>query len=94
MKAWAKGDQAVAAKVDPTIATIVAAIANILVRFNLHDKLGMSPEDLLTTLLDFAFILLMARSIQINLSKANRKPAPAPAPADPPSSDPPSDVAA
>lgn len=90
MKAWVKGDNAVAAKIDPTVGAALAAIVEVLVRFDVHTKLGLSPADLLAILVDIAFVLLTLRSIQLHVTKKKAAAANEP----PPAEDPPKDEAA
>lgn len=96
MKAWVKGDNAVAAKVDPAVGAALAVSVNVLVRFNVHTMLGLSAADLLATLLDIAFVVLTARSIQIRITKNRSDAANNPPPSEnpPPAEDPPKDEAA
>lgn len=69
MMKWIKGDHHSAAKIDPAFATVITIVAQILIRFDLHTKLGLSPDLLLTTLLDIATVALIIRSIQTNVTK-------------------------
>jgi hypothetical protein len=84
MKNWVAGKGTAAAKVDPAIAAIVTAVVELVVMFDLHTKLGLSPEDLLKALLHVAVIATLARTIQLNVQGRKRQaPAPTPAPAEP-----------
>lgn len=83
MMKWVKGSQTTASQVDPALGAAIAAVVEILIRFDLHTKLGLTPEDLLTTLLDIAFVVLTVRSIQMFSKKAPAAPALPPV-ADPP----------
>lgn len=91
MKAWVKGDQSLASRVDPTIGAIVAAVVDIFVSFDLHTKLGMGEDQLLQIGLHIAVLVLALRSLQLNAKGRRKKLDPGtedavPAGGDPPSS--------
>jgi hypothetical protein len=86
MMMWVKGNKTSAAKLDPTIGALVAAVVEILIRFDLHTRMGISAEDMMATLLDIAFVALTIRAIQINIRK--NPPADPPAEPAPPANDP------
>lgn len=67
MKAWAKGETA--ARVDPALAALATSIVDIAVTFGVHDQLGLTPEQLLTTLLHIAVILTVLRTFQLTVPR-------------------------
>ncbi len=67
MKAWVKGQTA--SRVDPALAALVTSAADLAVTFGLHDQLGVSPEQLLTSLLHVAVILTILRTFQLNVPR-------------------------
>lgn len=75
MMKWIKGEHANAAKVDPAVATALAIVVEVIIRFDLHTKMGISPEVLLMTLLDIAAVAMILRSIQTNSRKKPEAPA-------------------
>lgn len=72
MKNWVAGKGAAVARVDPAIAAIITAIVELVVMFDLHTKLGLTPEDMLRGLLHVAVIATLARTIQLNMQGRKR----------------------
>lgn len=70
MKAWAKGHTA--ARVDPALAALVTSAVDLAVTFGVHDQLGISPEQLLTTLLHVAVILTILRTFQLAVPRKGK----------------------
>lgn len=84
MKQWVTGNDTTAARVDPTVGAIVALVVDIIVRLNIHTQFGVDEATLLQVGLDVAFLVLVVRSIQLNVKKRQRVAAPAePEPAEP-----------
>lgn len=78
MKNWIAG-KGTATRVDPTVAAIFAAIAELIVMLDLHTKLGLSPEELLAAMIHVALIITLGRSVQLKL-QTRRELAEAPPP--------------
>ena len=77
MKQWVTGNDTTAARVDPTVGAIVALMVDIIVRLNIHTQFGVDEATLLQVGLDVAFLVLVVRSIQLNVKKRQRVAAPA-----------------
>lgn len=73
MKEWAAGRGDEAAKVDPKLAAVVTTVANIVITLELHQHLGLSPEQVLTTLLHVAMLVTILRSVQLSYNKRREK---------------------
>lgn len=76
MKNWVMGKGDAAARLDPKIAALVLAVADVVVMTGLHTKLGISPEDLIVLMLNIAFALTLMRSIQLSVAQKQVQPAP------------------
>lgn len=72
MKAWLVGDSSAAAKVDPTLAAVFGIVVEIMMEWDLHTKLGVSPETLLKTLVGIAILVTLVRSYQANVHQPRK----------------------
>lgn len=73
MKAWIAGDSEAAAKVDPTLIAIFGIIVEVVVEWDIHTKLGVTPDVLLRTLIAIAIVATMVRSYQANISNKKKR---------------------
>lgn len=73
MNKWVSGQSDTAAKVDPTVAAILLAVANLIVTLELHIQLGLTAEQVLDATLQIGFIATLVRSLQLNI-RARRRP--------------------
>ncbi len=75
MKNWVTGKSETAAKVDPAVAAILLAVANLVVTLGLHTQLGLSPEQVLEATLQVGFIATLSRTIQLRIqARRQREP--------------------
>jgi len=78
-KNWITGHPEIAARVDPTVATVIMAVLQVVLALGLHTQLGIDTETLFGAAMGVGMLLTAARQIQVR--RQTPKP---PTAADPP----------